>query len=205
VEKEKFIPEKRGGRRLSFRAVRGSPTLWGLLAAVCIDRDIKLWKRPDVFFLAIIDEQRGQAVGFVILQRVSSPHGDLLTAPGLEPSVELLSEVDSADLYPVIEEALIELADIGGSTDSSAHQTNMISNRPGMLNEVVARSYPTMKLANDVECAAGTRLSWLYRIWSVDPDAPLRFRAPFKRRKKERGITSTLAIPINSWHGSRRL
>ncbi len=142
AEKEKF--EEISGVKecvLEFRVVKGMPYgLWGLNAGVCIAPDTELWKDPHFMLLAMIDRNSGKTVGFMHLFETEVNGEKVLTVPGLEPSVEFLSEISAKEVYPLIEKALIKIAEKGAYEALYFPTTEKIlSNRPDMVSEVRKR------------------------------------------------------------------
>ncbi|MDP3791155.1 MAG: GNAT family N-acetyltransferase [Candidatus Omnitrophota bacterium] len=145
-EKAKFSPQKHGEVSLEFRIVKGIPYgLWGLNAGVCVATDIELWKDNNFMLLAMIDKNTHQAVGFVHLFRVDINGEWVLTVPGIEPSVEFLSQVKAEEVYPLIEDALKKVARTGGfQALYIPTEKNILSNRADIA-KIVMRKYAANK------------------------------------------------------------
>jgi len=141
-EKVKFEPKELDRKViLEFRVVKGIPYgLWGMNCGVCIATDLKLWKKPQFFLLAMIDKEQGKVVGFVHLFETEINGKKVLTVPGIEPSVELFSEVRPKAVYPLIEKALVKVAEAGGYEALYAPtDSNILSNRVDIQKEVQKR------------------------------------------------------------------
>lgn len=174
-EKERFeLVELDKKVVLEFRVVKGIPYgLWGHNCGVCIYDDLKLWKDPRFKLLAFIDKIEGKVVGFAHLFEAEAEGGKVLTVPGIEPTVEFLSEVKAREVYPLIERALIQVASEGGykalyfPTDR-----HILSNRPDVIKEIEKR-YSSQGIP------LPTPIHWnhrpnpypfkeVYKIWSRD-------------------------------------
>ncbi len=131
---------------LEFRVVKGIPYgFWGLQAGVCIATDIALWKKKEFFLLAMIDKKTQKTVGFIHLFEKEIDNGRILTVPGIEPSVEFLSEVKAVDVYPQIEEALIRVAEAGGYAGLYVPTSkNILSNRSDIF-AIASKNYSSKK------------------------------------------------------------
>ena len=143
-EKNKFEPKATDEPiKLRFRAVKGIPYgLWGLLAGVCIGSDVELWKKKEFYLLAMIDEQSQQAVGFIHLFEQTIDGKKVLTVPGIEPSVEFLGQVSAKEIYPLIVEALREVAHKAGYTAIYLPTSeNILSNRSDITTLVKKNNY----------------------------------------------------------------
>ncbi|MBI2119911.1 MAG: hypothetical protein HYT97_09860, partial [Elusimicrobia bacterium] len=142
AEKRKFIKKETDKKVvLEFRVVKGIPYgLWGLNAGVCNADDLELWKNPNFLLVAMSDKVSGQVVGFMNLLKAEVDGEKVLVVPEINPSVEFLSEVNSRDLYPLIEKALLGIAQ-EGEYDALyfAKEESMLSNRPEIYKEVLKR------------------------------------------------------------------
>jgi len=99
---------------LEFRVVHSIPFgLWGMNIGTCIATDLPLWNNPNFFLLAIIDKKTKKTVGFVHLFQKKINDEWVLTTPGINPSIELISEVKVEALYPLIEDALLRIQEAG--------------------------------------------------------------------------------------------
>lgn len=106
----KFEAQVIDATKLSFRVVKGPYYgLWGTNAGVCIASDMKLWKKKEFLLLAIIDENRKEAVGFINLFIHEEDGKRYLTVPGINPSTEFISGAKSEKIFSLIEKALIEI------------------------------------------------------------------------------------------------
>ena len=142
AEKDKFEPKELDRKIvLQFKVVKGIPYgLWGINCGVCIASDLELWKNPNFFLLAMIDKSAKKVVGFAHLFQQEIEGKKVLTVPGIEPTVELFSEVKPREVYPLIEKALIRIAK-EGNYDQLAFPTDpsVLSNRPDIQKEVKRR------------------------------------------------------------------
>ncbi|HTZ11034.1 MAG TPA: HEAT repeat domain-containing protein [Candidatus Margulisiibacteriota bacterium] len=148
-EKNKFTTIRWGEVALEFRVVKGIPYgLWGLNAGVCIATDLNLWKKKDFFLLAIIDKNSQKAVGFVHLFQKQLPDGSwILTVPGIEPSVEFLTQVKAEEIFPLIEKALIKIASAGNYQALYLPQDkNILSNRSD-IQKIAQKKYSSRTAA----------------------------------------------------------
>ena len=155
AQKDQFEIKKSEKKiKLSFRAVKGiGYGLWGLLAGVCNADDIDLWKKKEFYLLAMIDDDSNEAVGFVSMFAPEKPIDDkkTLVVPGIDPSVEFLSTVDERVVYPMIERALREVAKKEGyETIYLPVNKYNLSNRTGIQNEAIRRSYKRIKLRTPI-------------------------------------------------------
>lgn len=174
AEKAKFVPQKKGTVELVFRVVKGIPYgLWGLNAGVCIATDLELWKKKEFMLLAMIDKNTETAGGFCHLFVTEVSGKPVLTVPGIEPSVELLGEVKAAEVFPQIEEALIEVAKAGGfeAVYIPADQ-NIMSNRTDIA-KLVMKQYAARKVRLFQEVQWNTLpqpypFSEVYEMWRQD-------------------------------------
>ena len=177
-EKAKFSPQKQGEIALEFRVVKGIPYgLWGLNAGVCIATDINLWENKNFLLLAMIDKTTYQAVGFVHLFTADINGKRILTIPGIEPSVEFLSQVKVAQAYPLIEDALKKIAQEGNFAGLYIPTNpNLLSNRSDIA-EIVSKKYANQKKPLPEE------IKWnnlpqpylfkeVYIVWERDDSAP---------------------------------
>ncbi|MFA4842749.1 MAG: hypothetical protein WC658_02835, partial [Candidatus Omnitrophota bacterium] len=176
-EKVKFSPQKQGEVVLEFRVVKGIPYgLWGLNAGVCIATDIELWKNNKFMLLAIIDKNTHQAVGFVHLFVVEINGKRILTIPGIEPSVEFLSQVKAGQVYPLIEEALKRIAQEGNFTGLYIPtEPNVLSNRSDIA-EIVRKKYASRKktLSKEIKWNSLPQpypFKEVYIVWERDASA----------------------------------
>ncbi|MBI2119492.1 MAG: LysM peptidoglycan-binding domain-containing protein, partial [Elusimicrobia bacterium] len=126
---------------LEFRLVKGIPYgLWGLNAGVCTADDVTLWQKEEFMLLALIDRESGKVYGFVEIFKQKINGREVLTVPGIDPNIELLSQVKEEDVYPLIESALIKLARAGGyQALYYPQESHLLSNRPGIVKIVEKR------------------------------------------------------------------
>ncbi|GEM_PF-2964350 len=172
---EKFEPQELDRKlSLEFRVVKGIPYgLWGINCGVCIATDLDLWKDPRFFLLAMIDRSTEKVVGFVHL---FVPEPGALTVPGIEPSVELLSEVKPGQIYPLIEKALIRVATEGGyKTLDLPTNSTILSNRTDIAREAQRRyASRVVQLPDPIQwnhLPQPYPFQEVYRIWSKEPTA----------------------------------
>jgi|GEM_PF-2803296 len=172
AEKQKFEVQDKGEVDLEFRVVKGIPYgLWGLNAGVCIATDLELWQKKEFMLLAMIDKNTKKVCGFAHLFSADDNGKNILTVPGIEPSVEFLSEVKPEAVYPLIEEALIGVAKAGGYEGVYLPvEPNILSNRPD-IGKIAAKKYAGHK--TDI-----ARVDWntlpqeypfseVYEIWTM--------------------------------------
>ncbi|MEW5758354.1 MAG: hypothetical protein AB1755_02660 [Candidatus Omnitrophota bacterium] len=184
-EKAKFIAYTKGTAKLEFRIAKGIPfSLWGLNAGVCVAPDIKLWKDTSFLPLAIIDTATNQACGFIGLYIVTIGGKKYLTCPGINPSMEFLSQVKASELYPLVEQALISIAEAGGfealyfPTDR-----NILSNRSDINKTIERKKYPKTTLGEPIK-------------WNTLPkDYSFKDVYVVWERKEDKGGISSPAVP----------
>ncbi|MDB4971613.1 MAG: hypothetical protein JWN44_7302, partial [Myxococcales bacterium] len=167
------VDESEAAVDLEFRLVKGPGYgLWPLCAGVCVVGDMPLWHDPDFWLLAMIDRRSGQTVGFVQLYGKKIFGTRYLTVPGIEPSIELLSTVKTTQLYPMIEKALVQVADLGGFDVLVAPiRPDILSNRKDIQEIVAKHGYPTMTLRRTVWWNTVPRPYWFNRVhvlWRTD-------------------------------------
>jgi len=126
--------------RLKFQVVKGPAFgLWVLNAGVCTV-DLDLWKKKEFYLLAMIDEDRNEAVGFVHLFEVRKSGKLNLTVPGIEPSLELLGQVKAEEVFRMAEEALNIVAKrLRRSYYDIPTNPNILSNRTDFQRLVESR------------------------------------------------------------------
>ncbi len=157
LESERYveIPSDKAVR-VRFQVVKGPLYgMWGLNAGVCIAADVALWKRPEFFLLAMIDEETGSAVGFTHLFtkdfEVDGKTSRHLTVPGINPSTEILSEVRASELYPMVEGALRTVAAAEGYDQIDLPtDKNVLSNRSDIVDQAVRSGYDKDDLPEEV-------------------------------------------------------
>lgn len=153
AEKAKFedvISEK--SVSLKFQVVKGPAYgIYGLCSGVCIATDLELWKKRDFYLLAMIDETSGMAVGFNHLFARTIKGNRHLTVPGIEPSTEFLGHVKAADVYPMIQDALVRVAEAGGFAENDLPtDANILSNRKDIYELAIKQGYTKEKLPRPI-------------------------------------------------------
>jgi len=188
TEQARFVQRKTGERIiLDFRVVKGIPHgLWGLNCGVCVAPDLDLWNNKDFFLLALIDRNNGMAVGYVHLLEQVIDGQKVLTVPGIEPSVELLTRVKGREIYPLIKKALINVARTGGYEALYLPADGKIyTNRPDIAREVKKEKYKETTLPAPVN-------------WNTKPK-PYPFQKVFVMWENEASAgSSSVAEPASS-------
>lgn len=174
-EKDKFETKELERKIvLEFRVVKGIPYgLWGINCGVCIAFDLELWRDSRFLLLAMIDRESGRVVGFAHLFQGRIQEGDetreILLVPGIEPSVEFLSEVRAREVYPLIEKALLRIAQ-EGDYDALYLPTNpqILSNRPDIVKEVQKRYTRTKQLPSEIHWSHWPVAPFkeVYKVWN---------------------------------------
>ncbi|MBN1594490.1 VWA domain-containing protein, partial [candidate division FCPU426 bacterium] len=142
----KYEMEKTGQVELAFRVVKGIPYgLWGMNAGVCIAPDVDLWKKPEFTLLAMMDMAGEKAVGFVHLFEQKVDGKKVLFVPGIEPSVEFLSQVKAEDVYPAIEKALLAVAEAGGYEKVYLPTDKNIASNRSDIARIIEKKYAATK------------------------------------------------------------
>ncbi|MFN0116764.1 MAG: hypothetical protein ACKVQC_00535, partial [Elusimicrobiota bacterium] len=178
-EKTKFqVDDLSSKMTLSFRVVKGVPfSLWGINCGVCIATDVDLWKDPHFFLLAMIDPNSKTVVGFAHLYEQVIEGKKVLTVPGIEPGVEFLSEVNPKDVYPLIEKALVEIAQTGGyDALYFPVSENILSNRPDIAKIIQKRFHnKKITLSEEIDWNHEPQpypFSTVYEVWEKNDVTP---------------------------------
>ena len=203
-EKDKFEYRKVDRKiTLEFRLVKGIPYgLWGLNAGVCTADDVTLWQKQEFMLLALIDRESGKVYGFVEIFKQKINGREVLTVPGIDPNIELLSQVKEEEVYSLIESALIKIARRGGyQALYYPQESHLLSNRPGIV-KIVQEKYESRKTdlpltVNWNESPSPYPFSEVYEVW-VEETKPFDFseRADLLPGARERSEPSDTEEPL---------
>ncbi|MDX1387187.1 MAG: hypothetical protein R3257_06320, partial [bacterium] len=162
TEKNKFDRRQLGEVLIGLRAVKGPGFgLWGLNAGVCTADDIALWENRSFVPMAVMTSQRrkdpaagfdsemvfSQVEGYIITWETKVGGEKYLILPGINPSVELLSRIDSSQLYGELMEKMIDFAQAGGFHGVYIPEDRYIhSNRTDIQRAIQSAGYPVKEI-----------------------------------------------------------
>jgi|GEM_PF-5645995 len=157
-EKDRYQYQEAGIIHMGLRAAKGPGVgLWGFTAGVCTAEDMGLFRNPRFKLLPLTDEDHLEIVGYVAVFDVERDGKKYMNLVGINPSVEILSQVDAKKLYPVMMKKVIAFADKGDyDVIHIPTDDNINSNRSDIRKAIKRALYRVIKVP-EVQ-------------WNIDPE-----------------------------------